>query len=116
MAEHTPDWAVRSCAVVAAALLALAAVAQTAAPIAPRPGAPDAAAPGPAAAAPSHGAADVTAQRLAAPAPADWVGPGRDAAGTYFSPLKDIDAANVAQLGLAWDYRLGTYRGQESTP
>ena len=42
--------------------------------------------------------------------------PGRDAAGTYFSPLKAIDAANVAQLGLAWDYHLGTYRGQESTP
>jgi quinohemoprotein ethanol dehydrogenase len=116
MAEHTPDWAIRSCAVVAAALLAFAAVAQTAAPIAPRPGAPDAAALGPAAAAPPHSAADVTAQRLAKPAPADWVGPGRDAAGTYFSPLKDIDAANVPQLGLAWDYRLGTYRGQESTP
>jgi quinohemoprotein ethanol dehydrogenase len=65
---------------------------------------------------PPHSAADVTAERLAAPAPADWVAPGRDAAGTYFSALKDIDAANVAQLGLAWDYRLGTYRGQESTP
>lgn len=61
-------------------------------------------------------AADVTAERLASPAAADWVAPGRDAAGTYYSPLKDIDAGNVAQLGLAWDYRLGTYRGQESTP
>src|ERR1700689_3801942 len=106
MAEHTPVWAGGSCGAVAAALLALAA-----SPHAPAPPAP-----GPATAAPSHGAADVTAQRLAAPAPADWVGPGRDAAGTYFSSLKDIDAANVAQLGLAWDYRLGTYRGQESTP
>jgi len=63
-----------------------------------------------------HGAAAVTAGRLASPAAADWVAPGRDAAGTYFSPLKDIDAANVGELGLAWDYRLGTYRGQESTP
>jgi quinohemoprotein ethanol dehydrogenase len=61
-------------------------------------------------------AADVTAERLASPAAADWVAPGRDAAGTYYSPLKDIDAGNVARLGLAWDYRLGTYRGQESTP
>jgi quinohemoprotein ethanol dehydrogenase len=99
MTDHTPDRAVRSCAVVAVALLAFTAGAETAGP-----------------AAPPHGAADVTAERLAAPVPADWVAPGRDAAGTYFSPLKDIDGANVAQLGLAWDYRLGTYRGQESTP
>src|SRR5271168_2523095 len=107
MAEHTPDWAARACAVVAAALLAFAAVAQTPGPAAPRPVVPAAAAAKP------RSAADVTVERLAAPAPADWVAPGRDAAGTYFSPLKEIDAANVAQLGLAWDYRLGTYRGQE---
>src|SRR5580700_9585705 len=61
-------------------------------------------------------AAQVDAARLAAPEPGEWVTPGRDAAGTYFSPLTDINAANVATLGLAWDYRLGTNRGQESTP
>ena len=110
MAEHAQDWAVRSCALVATALLAFAAGTDAPGAVAPL------SAVAPAAAAPPHSAADVTAQRLAAPAPADWVAPGRDAAGTYFSPLKDIDAANVAQLGLAWDYRLGTYRGQESTP
>jgi quinohemoprotein ethanol dehydrogenase len=94
MAGHARDWAVRSCAAVATALLAFA----------------------PGAAAPPHSAADVTAQRLAAPAPADWVAPGRDGAGTYFSPLTDIHTGNAAELGFAWDYRLGTYRGQESTP
>ena len=61
-------------------------------------------------------AAQVDAARLAAPEPEQWVTPGRDAAGTYFSPLTDINAGNVAQLGFAWDYRLGTNRGQESTP
>ena len=62
------------------------------------------------------GAAKVTAARLAADEPDQWLTSGRDANGTYYSPLKDIDAANVAQLGFAWDYRLGTNRGQESTP
>jgi quinohemoprotein ethanol dehydrogenase len=61
-------------------------------------------------------AAQVDAARLAAPEPGEWVAPGRDAAGTYFSPLTDINAGNVATLGFAWDYRLGTNRGQESTP
>jgi len=96
MAEPATGRLVRSCAAVAIALLCSAACAE----------APGAEAPG----------ADVNAQRLAAPAPADWVAPGRDGAGTYFSPLTDINTGNVAQLGFAWDYRLGTYRGQESTP
>jgi len=45
-----------------------------------------------------------------------WLVPGRDASGTYFSPLTDINPGNVAQLGLAWQYRLGTHRGLEATP
>jgi quinohemoprotein ethanol dehydrogenase len=61
-------------------------------------------------------AAAIDAARLAAPEPDQWLTPGRDANGTYYSPLKDIDATNVARLGFAWDYRLGTNRGQESTP
>ena len=61
-------------------------------------------------------AARVDAARLAAPEPEQWVASGRDGAGTYYSPLTDINAGNVATLGLAWDYRLGTNRGQESTP
>ena len=70
MAEHAQDWALRWCAAVAIALLAFAAGADV----------PGATAPG--ATAPLHRVADVTAQRLAAPAPADWVAPGRDGAGT----------------------------------
>ncbi len=45
-----------------------------------------------------------------------WAAPGRDPDGTYYSPLKDIDAENVARLGFAWQYRLGTQRGLEATP
>ena len=58
------------------------------------------------------------ASRLAGSAtePQNWFTPGRDAAGTYYSPLKQINAANVADLGFAWDYALGTTRGIEATP
>ena len=67
-------------------------------------------------AAPAARAAAIDAARLAAPEPDQWLAPGRDANGTYFSPLKDINSGNVAQLGFAWDYRLGTRRGLEATP
>ncbi len=65
---------------------------------------------------PPTGAADVNAERLAAGEPDQWLTSGRDANGTYYSPLQDINAGNVGKLGFAWDYRLGTSRGQESTP
>ncbi len=65
---------------------------------------------------PPPGAADVNAERLAAGEPDQWLTSGRDANGTYYSPLQDINAGNVGKLGFAWDYRLGTSRGQESTP
>jgi quinohemoprotein ethanol dehydrogenase len=45
-----------------------------------------------------------------------WEAPGRDANGTYFSPLQAINAGNVAKLGLAWEYRMHTTRGLEGTP
>ncbi len=61
-------------------------------------------------------AAAVDAKRLAAREPDQWLTPGGDSSGSYYSPLKDIDAGNVAQLGFAWAYDLGTNRGQESTP
>ncbi len=72
----------------------------------------------PAEAPPPPTAANVTAARLSAgDAEADqWFTPGRDVDGTYYSPLRDITPANVARLGFAWDYKLGTNRGQESTP
>ncbi len=63
-------------------------------------------------------ASDVDDARLAAAAqhPGDWVTHG----GTYdeqrFSQLDQINAGNVAQLGLAWSHVFDTNRGQESTP
>jgi len=62
--------------------------------------------------------AAIDAARLANAAnePDQWLATGRDAGGTYFSPLKDINADNIAQLGFAWEYRLGTRRGLEATP
>ena len=61
---------------------------------------------------------DVDAERLehAATEPQNWFTGGRDVEGSYFSPLTGIDAGNVDKLGFAWDYDLGTDRGQEATP
>ena len=68
--------------------------------------------------APSSVAAAVDAARLANAArePDQWFAPGRDAEGTYYSPLNAINDGNVGRLGFAWDYRLGTHRGLEGTP
>jgi quinohemoprotein ethanol dehydrogenase len=46
----------------------------------------------------------------------EWRFGGGDAKGTYYSPLKTIDASNVDRLGFAWDYDMHTGRGQEATP
>ncbi|HWK42076.1 MAG TPA: PQQ-dependent dehydrogenase, methanol/ethanol family [Croceibacterium sp.] len=46
----------------------------------------------------------------------DWTNPGGDWAGSHFSRLTDITPQNVDQLGLAWEYDLGTTRVQEATP
>ena len=49
--------------------------------------------------------------------PQNWFTGGRDKDGTYFSPLKTVNADNVKQLGFAWSYDLGQpQRGQEATP
>jgi quinohemoprotein ethanol dehydrogenase len=80
---------------------------------------PPAAAPPPVAAPPAKSAADVNMTRLLAAdaEPGNWMAPGRNYAEQHFSPLKNIDANNVKQLGLAWSYDLDTaHRGQESTP
>src|SRR6202142_3102870 len=45
----------------------------------------------------------------------EWTRNGRDAGGSYYSPLMDIDRRTVSRLGFAWDYRLGTKRGLEAT-
>lgn len=61
---------------------------------------------------------DVDAARLAAAdrEPGNWFMNGSDASGDYYSPLAQINEGNVARLGLAWQYDLGTRRGQEATP
>ena len=46
----------------------------------------------------------------------DWITHGRDYAETRFSPLKQINAENANQLGLAWSFDTGTDRGLEATP
>jgi quinohemoprotein ethanol dehydrogenase len=49
-------------------------------------------------------------------AAADWSTGGHDASQTYHSPLARIDTGNVARLGFAWSYDLGTTHGLEATP
>jgi quinoprotein glucose dehydrogenase len=54
------------------------------------------------------------------PAPGEWTAWGRDAGGTRYSPLEEIDLGNVAELEVAWVYRTGDLhpeRGRfQSTP
>jgi quinohemoprotein ethanol dehydrogenase len=65
-----------------------------------------------------HGYGQVDEARLlhADREPDQWFTPGRDAQGTYYSPLKTINEATVSHLGFAWEYNLGTRRGLEATP
>ncbi|MBD3728978.1 MAG: PQQ-dependent dehydrogenase, methanol/ethanol family [Sphingomonadales bacterium] len=46
----------------------------------------------------------------------DWDNPSGDWSESRFSRLEDITPGNVGQLGLAWEYDLGTNRVQEATP
>jgi quinohemoprotein ethanol dehydrogenase len=66
---------------------------------------------------PAPGSID-TARLLAADAePQNWLTGGRDAGGSYYSPLTALNASNVARLGFAWQYDLGApLRAQEATP
>ncbi len=48
--------------------------------------------------------------------PGDWLSHGRDYQEQRFSPLTQINAANVGRLGLAWHADLGSTRGLEGTP
>ena len=57
----------------------------------------------------------LAAQRSSDPA-ADWPTIGRTHDEQFYSPLKQINAATVKRLGLAWYKDLGTSRGLESTP
>ncbi len=54
--------------------------------------------------------------QLASPAAGEWTSDGRDYTAQRYSPLTQINAGNVDQLGLAWYADLDTYRGVEATP
>lgn len=73
--------------------------------------------PAPASAA-EEGAARVDSERLEAAATEaeQWMSTGRTYSEQRYSPLDELDAENVGELGLAWYGDLGTGRTQESTP
>jgi quinohemoprotein ethanol dehydrogenase len=62
------------------------------------------------------GFVDEVRLKAAATDPDNWLTNGRDQDGTYYSPLTSINSQNVSKLGFAWQYDLGTHRGQEATP
>ena len=65
----------------------------------------------------AKGAAVTDARVAAADAePGNWMAHGRTNDEQRFSPLDQINAANVAGLGVAWEYQTGTVRGLESSP
>jgi lanthanide-dependent methanol dehydrogenase len=45
-----------------------------------------------------------------------WPIPGRDLAGSRYSPLDQINTENVKGLAVAWTFSLGVLRGQEAAP
>jgi lanthanide-dependent methanol dehydrogenase len=52
----------------------------------------------------------------ASQSPKDWVMPAGDYANTRFSKLKQITAANVGKLQVAWTFSTGVLRGHEGAP
>ncbi len=60
----------------------------------------------------------VTGQRIANgdKEPGNWLAHGRDYKEQRFSPLKQIDTKNVANLGLAWSFDFDEIEPIESTP
>lgn len=46
----------------------------------------------------------------------EWLTYGRDFYESRFSPLTQIDASNVSQLGMAWTFDTDSFRGLEATP
>ena len=59
---------------------------------------------------------DDTTLRGADARPADWLTHGRNYSETRFSPLTQVSAGNVKNLGLAWAFETQTTRGLEATP
>jgi alcohol dehydrogenase (cytochrome c) len=52
----------------------------------------------------------------AAQEPNNWLTVGRDYAGTRFSPLKQVNIANVKRLVPVWAFQFGTLDAQQTTP
>ena len=48
--------------------------------------------------------------------PGNWMSHGRTYSEQRFSPLDKVNAENVKDLGLAWNFELSTNRGVETTP
>jgi len=48
--------------------------------------------------------------------PGEWLTTGRDFGKGHYSPLAQINRANVGRLGFAWQYDTNTIRGLEATP
>jgi len=67
---------------------------------------------------PRKGAEGVDQTRLlgAAAEPANWLAHGGTFLEQRYSALDQVNAGNVAKLGLAWSYEFDTNRGQEATP
>ena len=63
-------------------------------------------------------AAPIDNPRLArsADVASDWLSHGRDWQETRYSPLRQIDSGNVADLSLAWYLDLSDTRGLQATP
>jgi PQQ-dependent dehydrogenase (methanol/ethanol family) len=51
-----------------------------------------------------------------APNPGEWTLPGRDYAGTRYSPLNQITSENAHNLRVAWTFSTGLVRGHEGQP
>jgi quinohemoprotein ethanol dehydrogenase len=68
------------------------------------------------AAAPAAAAVDAVRLTSADAEPGQWMSTGRNYEEQHFSPLAQIDRANVGTLGLAWYADFNIPRGQESTP
>lgn len=63
-----------------------------------------------------YGRVDQPRVIAAADEPQNWFTTGRTFSEDRFSPLEQINAGNVQQLGFAWEYDLQTQRGLEATP
>jgi alcohol dehydrogenase (cytochrome c)/quinohemoprotein ethanol dehydrogenase len=61
-------------------------------------------------------AGGVGSKQIIAAAPGEWLEHGRDYGEQRFSPLTQINTANVKDLGLAWHYDFGDRQGLEATP